>query len=53
MQFRSLSLAAYAGSGHVVQTIDLDESEGDVSIKQGVPSKIDHLLAAFAQKVFT
>ena len=53
MQLRSLSLAAYADSGHVVQTIDLDESEGDVSIKQGVPSKIDHLLAAFAQKIFT
>ena len=52
MQLRSISLAAYAGSGHDVQTIDLDEGEGDVSIKQGVPSKIDHLLAAFAQKSF-
>ncbi len=52
MQLCSISLAAYAGSGHVVQTVDLDEGEGDVSIKQGVPSKIDHILAAFAQKSF-
>ena len=52
MQLRSINLAGYAGSGHVVQAIGLDEGEGDVSINQNVPGKIEHLLAAFVQKSF-
>ena len=52
MQLRSISLAGYAGSGHAVQAIGPDEGEGDVSINQNVPGKIDHLLATFVQKSF-
>ena len=52
MQLRSISLTGYADSGHAVQAIGPDEGEGDVSINQDVPGKIEHLLAAFVQKSF-
>ena len=44
-----LGFPGYPGTGCFVQTFSLDESEGDVSVENGIMSQEDFLLTALAK----
>jgi hypothetical protein len=48
----SLCLTRHPLAGYLVQAVGLDQREGDIAVKDGVPGQIDFLLAAFTQKSF-
>jgi len=46
----SPGFAGYAGPCGVIQFQGLDESKGDIAVKEGVMGKIDFLLTALTEK---
>ena len=47
-----LGLAGYAYTGGRIQSLSLDDSEGNVAIEHGVVGLVDALLASLAKEVF-